>query len=182
MAETSRAELLKLLFAGAAAASAAPAAALAQPSSGGLAERVAQLEAHNEIHALMMAYGRTLDSRDFAGFEALWATEAEYVQGKGPGAKGPAAIRAVLEKAFATNAAGVLQPNFHVFFNLAIGPIETDRGSAFSRSAFVAANARGQLEVVIAAQYQDEFVHENGGWKFLRRVITADAPAPPAKA
>jgi hypothetical protein len=179
MAETSRAELLKLLFAGAAAASAAPAAALAEPSSGGLAARVARLEAHNEIHALMMAYGRTLDARDFAGFEALWAAEAEYVQGKGPGARGPAAIRAALEKAFATNAAGVREPNFHVFFNLAIGPIETDRASAFSRSAFVAADGRGQLEVVIAAHYQDEFVRENGRWKFLRRIIAADTAAAP---
>ena len=33
------------------------------------------------------------------------------------------------------------EPNFHVFFNIAIGPIEGDRATAFSRSAFVAAGA-----------------------------------------
>ena len=176
MAGATRGELLKLLLVGAAASS-APAAALAGPAPGGLAERVARLEAQGEIHALMLAYGRTLDARDFAGFEALWAAEAEYVQGKPPGAKGPAAIRAALEKAFATNAAGVRDPNFHVFFNLAIGPVEGDRGSAFSRSAFVAADAKGQLEVMITAHYEDEFIRENGRWKFLRRVIAADTPA-----
>jgi hypothetical protein len=169
--------LLKLLMAGAAASSAAPATALAAPAPGGLAERLARLEAHDEIHHLMMAYGRTLDARDFAGFEALWATDAEYVQGKPPGAKGPAAIRAALERAFATNAAGVRDPNFHVFFNVDIGPVRGDRGSAFSRSAFVAADAKGQLQVVITAHYEDEFIREGGRWKFLRRLIAADRPA-----
>ena len=62
----------------------------------------------------------SLDRRDFQGFADLWAQDAEYVQGRGPGVKGPAAIRALLEKAFSTNAAGVRDPNFHVFYNAAI--------------------------------------------------------------
>ncbi len=174
MADTTRADLLKVLLAGAAASAAGP--ALAQPASGGLAARVARLESRDEIHTLMMAYGRTLDARDFAGFEALWTADAEYGQGPGRMSKGPPAIRAALEKAFATNAAGVREPNFHVFFNVMIGPVEGDRASAFSRSAFVAANAEGKLEVVIAAHYEDSFVREGGRWKFQRRVISADAP------
>ena len=173
-----RAELLKIMLAGGAAASASPALALGgtAPSRGDLAARVAVLEARTEINALMLAYGRTLDSRDFAAFAALWAADAEYVQGKGPGAKGPAAIRAVLERAFAQNSAGVREPNFHVFFNIAIGPIEADHAAAFSRSAFVAAGPGGKLEVVIAAHYDDRFIREDGRWKFLRRVIAADRP------
>ena len=181
MPGSTRAELLKILALGAAASSAAPPLARAAPGERGpaLEARIARLEARDEIHALMLAYGRTLDARDFQGFAALWAAEAEYVQGKGPPAKGPAAIRAVLERAFAQNSAGVREPNFHVFFNIAIGPIEGDRATAFSRSAFVAAGAGGQLEVVIAAHYDDVFVREDGRWKFLRRAISADG-APPA--
>ncbi len=87
-------------------------------------------------------------------------------------------MRAVLEAAFARNAAGVSGPNFHVFFNQAIGPIEGDRATAFSRSAFVAAAPGGGLEVIIAAHYDDIFVRENGRWKFLRRAIAADGTAP----
>ena len=171
-----RAELLKIMLAGGAAASARPALALAgtAPGRSDLAARVAVLEARAEINSLMLAYGRTLDNRDFAGFAALWAADAEYVQGKGSGAKGPAAIRAVLERAFAQNAAGVREPNFHVFFNIAIGPIAGDHATAFSRSAFVAAGADGKLDVVIAAHYEDAFIREAGRWKFLRRVISAD--------
>ena len=178
-----RAELLKIMLAGGAAASAGPGLALAEaaPGRGDLAARVAVLEDRAEINNLMLAYGRTLDSRDFAGFADLWAADAEYVQGKGLGAKGPAAIRAVLERAFAQNGSGVHEPNFHVFFNIAIGPIEGEHAAAFSRSAFVAAGADGRLEVVIAAHYEDRFIREGGRWKFLRRVISADGAPSPAK-
>lgn len=168
-----RAELLQILAGGAA----APSLAMAADAGPSLQARLDRLEARAEIHELMMAYGRTLDRRDFAGFADLWATDAEYVQGRGPGVKGPAAIRALLEKAFATNAAGVKEPNFHVFFNQAIGPIEGDRATAFSRSAFVAAGGDGALEVVVTAHYDDVFVRRNGRWQFLRRTIAADLPA-----
>ena len=177
-----RGELLRLLIgsagASAAAASVARAELPAHRDAPGLEARIDRLEAHQEIQTLMLDYGRTLDSRDFKSFADLWATGAEYIQGSGPPAKGPAAIRAVLEAAFARNAAGVSGPNFHVFFNQAIGPIEGDRATAFSRSAFVAAGPAGGLEVVIAAHYDDIFVRENGRWKFLRRVISADGTAP----
>ncbi len=181
MTGATRAELLKILALGAAASSVAPSAAHAAREEHGLGleARIARLEAHDEIHSLMLAYGRTLDARDFEGFAGLWAADAEYVQGKGPPARGPAGIRAVLERAFAQNSAGVREPNFHVFFNIAIGPIEGDRATAFSRSAFVAAGADGQFQVVIAAHYEDVFVREGGRWKFLRRVIAADGAAPP---
>jgi uncharacterized protein (TIGR02246 family) len=167
-----RAELLQRLIGASAVAAAAPAAAAAVPS--GLEARIAVLEARAEIHELMMAYGATLDRRDFAAFAALWTGDAEYVQGSGPPAKGPAAIRALLEAAFARNPAGVKGPNFHVFFNQAIGPIEADRATAASRGAFVAQGAAGKLEVVVAARYEDLFVRRAGRWRFLRRVITAD--------
>ena len=172
-----RAELLQLLVGGAAVGAAAPTLA-AERGAAGLAERVDHLEARAAIHELMMAYGATLDRRDFQGFADLWASDAEYVQGRAATHKGPAAIRAALEKSFATNAAGVKDPNFHVFFNEAIGPIEGDRATAFSRSAFVAAGADGKLDVVVTAHYEDVFVRRDGRWRFQRRLIAADA-APP---
>ena len=176
-----RAELLQLLVGGAAAAAAPSAVHAEAPEASSMEARLDRLEARAEIHALMMAYGRTLDSRDFQAFEDLWAADAEYVQGKGAAAKGPAAIRAVLEKAFASNSAGVKEPNFHVLFNPAIGPVDGDRAAAFSRSAFVAAGPDGGLEVVVTAHYEDLFIRENGRWRFLRRMIAADAAPPRPK-
>ena len=176
-----RAELLQLLVGGAAVGAAAPSLAEAkaaeQGAPTGVEARLHRLEARGDIHDLMMAYGRTLDRRDFQGFADLWAEDAEYVQGAGVAAKGPAAIRALLEKAFSNNAAGVKDPNFHVFFNEAIGPVEADRATAYSRSAFVAAGADGKLDVVVTAHYDDAFIRVGGRWKFLRRVIGADRAA-----
>lgn len=180
-----RAELLKILVAGAATSAGvmagAPAGASPTRRPSSLEARLDVLESREQIHDLMLAYGRTLDNRDFQGFADLWAADAEYVQGSARPAKGPAAIRALMEGAFSRNSAGVREPNFHVFFNVMIGPIEGDGATAFSRSAFVAANAEGKLEVVIAAHYEDEFVREGDRWKFRRRVITADRTAPAPK-
>lgn len=170
-----RAELLRVLLAGGAAAAAVPAGASAAAGSGSLQARLERLEARAEIHELMMAYGRTLDRRDFAAFQALWAEDAEYVQGSGPPARGPAAIRAALEAAFARNPAGVAGPSFHAFFDESIGPVEDGRATAFSRSAFVAAGPGGALQVVVTARYDDLFVLRDGRWRFLRRHIVADA-------
>ena len=55
--------------------------------------RLKDLEDRQAIHELLINYGRTLDARDFAGFERLFARDAEYGGGRGM-AKGPAAIRA----------------------------------------------------------------------------------------
>ena len=90
-----RAELLKLLIGSAAVSAGAMSMAHADTPADAASDRARlnRLEARDAIHDLMMAYGRTLDNRDFQAFADLWASDAEYVQGVGPGAKGPAAIR-----------------------------------------------------------------------------------------
>src|SRR5262249_61715438 len=42
------------------------------------AAQLQELMDKQAIHELFMNYGRTLDSRDFAGFERLFARDAEY--------------------------------------------------------------------------------------------------------
>src|SRR5262245_21427899 len=83
----------------------AASAANSLPTIAQLAARLRVLEDKEEIHALMMEYGRTLDNRDFAGFAALFARDAEYGGARGALQKGPAAIRALLEMQLARNAA-----------------------------------------------------------------------------
>ena len=66
-----------------------------QPSA--VAARLQVLEDRDAIRALLVSYASTLDNRDFAGFEQLWAKDAEFVGGGGNSAKGPAAIRDLLQ-------------------------------------------------------------------------------------
>ena len=64
----------------------------AKPSSDALAVKVQVLEDREAIRALLVTYARTLDERDFAGFEQLWAKDAEFFGGASNTAKGPVAI------------------------------------------------------------------------------------------
>ena len=59
----------------------------AKPSSDALAARVQVLEDRDAIRALLVSYASTLDGRDFAGFEQLWAKDAEFLGGASNAAK-----------------------------------------------------------------------------------------------
>jgi hypothetical protein len=145
-----------------------------------LQARVRALEGREEIRILMHDYGRLLDERNFDGFAQLFAAQSEYDSG-GIVSKGPAAIAAFLKDIIGRNPAGFKTPNFHIFFNESI-EVQGDRGTAVSKSAFVVPGEGNKADAVILANYHDVFVRENGHWKFLRRVVRGDIPAPKPKA
>jgi hypothetical protein len=144
-----------------------------------LQARVQALESREEIRILMHDYGRLLDERDFAGFARLFAAQSEYDSG-GMVSKGPDAIAGFLKDIIGRNPAGFRTPNFHVFFNESIA-VQGDRGSAVSKSAFIVPGEGNKADAVILANYHDSFIRENGRWKFLRRVVRSDIPAPKPK-
>ena len=147
-----------------------------------LAARVEALEAQEAIRQLWADYGRTLDARDFAAFSTLWAREATYGgTAAAPGAKGPAAIGALLEKAIGTNYPDSKGRNFHLYFNESI-EIKGDEGTGISKGGFVMASAdNSKADFLLLATYRDQFVREDGKWKFKRREIVGDIPVPRAR-
>ena len=154
------------------------------PTLASLEARLKALEDKEEIHAVMMNYGRTLDNRDFAGFAALFARDAEYGGARGPLQKGPAAIRAYLEMQLARNAAPQPGRDYHFFYNETI-EVHGDTATALSKGAFYQTNDARKLETGAAVNYHDEFVREDGKWKFKKRVLgerPANADAPQAAA
>jgi hypothetical protein len=143
------------------------------------ATRLQQLEDREAIRVLFNDYGRLIDERNFAAFAELFAQNSEY--GSGPNmAKGPAAIRAQLEGAIGSNTMGIGSPNFHLFFNESIR-VEGDRATATSKGAFVAPGDDGRPQMIILATYDDVLIREGGHWKFLKRVVRGDLPAPRAR-
>jgi uncharacterized protein (TIGR02246 family) len=134
--------------------------------------RLKDLEDRQAIHELLMNYGRTLDARDFAGFERLFARDAEYGGGRGGMAKGPAAIRARLEAALKVNAAPAPGRDWHMFFNETID-VHGDEAAALSMGAFFTRGAGNKLESNSIAVYTDQIVREDGMWKFKRRELGA---------
>ena len=149
----------------------------AEAARASAAARLQALEDREAIKALFNAYGGTLDARDFDGFQKLWARDAVYEGGGGLNAKGPAAIRAQLEGMMGKNPMGLAEPNFHLFLNETIH-MDGDHATALSKSLFVAPNAAGRGEIIFVAHYDDVLVREDGQWKFEKRVVHGDIPAP----
>jgi len=145
-------------------------------SSDALAARVQVLEDREAIRALLVTYARTLDERDFAGFEQLWAKDAEFVGGTNNAAKGPAAIRDLLQGLLKVNGAPVPGRDFHLVMNQTVD-VTGDTATGFSRGTWVVTDPQKQLRVSIIANYYDQFVREGGRWKFKRHQIGGTPPA-----
>jgi uncharacterized protein (TIGR02246 family) len=164
---------LAILSAAGPALAQAPAPATVQA----LAARVDALEAQEAIRGLWAEYGRTLDARDFVAFSKLFAKDATFGGGAGA-AKGPEAIGAFLEKAIGTNYPDSKGKNFHLYFNESI-EVHGDRASAISKGGYVMATADNtKADFLLLAEYRDQFVKEDGRWKFYRREIVGEIPVP----
>jgi uncharacterized protein (TIGR02246 family) len=150
----------------------------AKPAPDALAARVQVLEDRDAIRALLVSYASTLDGRDFAAFEQLWAKDAEFFGGAGNTAKGPAAIRDLLQGLLKVNAAPVPGRDFHLVMNQTVD-VTGDTATGFSRGTWVVTNPEKKLQVSIIANYYDQFVREGGRWKFKRHQI-GGAPPPVA--
>ena len=143
-----------------------------------LQDEVRELRSREEIRELFTDYGRTLDERDFAAFGRLFARDSEFVGGGGSGtASGPEQIAALLERAIMSNPSGVTGANLHVFSNEKID-VAGDEATAISRGAFIGENAERRPDALIYATYRDQLVREDGAWKFKRREVVGDIPAP----
>lgn len=152
------------------------AAQSAKPSSDAIAARLQVLEDREAIRTLLVSYARTLDERDFAGFEQLWAKDAEFVGGANNSAKGPAAIRDLLQGLLKQNGAPVPGRDWHLVMNQTVD-VNGDTATGFSRGTWVVTDPDKRLRVSIIANYYDQFVREGGRWKFKRHQIGGTAPA-----
>jgi hypothetical protein len=143
-------------------------------ASEALAAKVQVLEDREAIRALLVTYARTLDERDFAGFEQLWAKDAEFIGGANS-AKGPVAIRDLLQGLLKVNGAPVPGRDFHLVMNQTVD-VTGDTATGFSRGTWVVTDPDTKLRISIIANYYDQFVREGGRWKFKRHQIGGTPP------
>jgi uncharacterized protein (TIGR02246 family) len=139
--------------------------------------RLQRFEDKEEIQNLLLDYGRSLNSRDFAAYSALFSKDGEWVGGFGS-VTGPANIKTFMEKNMGTQPN--VAKNYHLLSNFVI-TVNGDTATAWSRWAFVVPGERGAA-IAQAGRYDDTLVRENGHWRFKRRVASNDtAPPPPAR-
>lgn len=140
-----------------------------------LAARVQLLEDREAIRALILAYGAAHDNRDYRTFANLFASNGEWVGGLGS-AQGPQAIFELMDRTIGHDP----QPNgsgtYHVMTNEQI-VIDGDTASATTKWIYITPSDANEPRMVYLGHYDDQFVRENGEWKFLRREAPADIPA-----
>ena len=140
-----------------------------------LTARLQKFEDKDEIHNLLLDYGRHLDNRDFAAYSRLFAKDGEWVGGFGS-VSGPANIQAFMEKNMGTGPNRA--KNYHLLSNFVI-TVNGDTATAWSRWAFVVPGEKGAV-ISQAGRYDDTLVREDGHWRFKRRVASNDT-APPGR-
>lgn len=140
--------------------------------------RLRVLEDREEIRNLLIEYGRLLDQRDFGAFSKLFTEDAEYLGGRSVyAARGPAAIAKFIQEVFRRNPSELRFPNFHLFANETI-QVNGDEAVAVSKGIFVVPTEADTPEMVMMATYDDLLVRDSGHWKFKRRVVRMEIPAP----
>ena len=143
-----------------------------------LEHRIRRLEDIEEIRAVLIAYGRTLDQRDFEGYSRLFARDGTWTGGFGS-ATGPAAILAMLEQNLGAAGSALPSGSHHLLTNMSIEP-DGDKAQAWSRWSFVVAGADGKPSILFTGQYDDVLTREDGRWRFRSRTVSADFPFVPS--
>lgn len=139
-------------------------------------ERLRRLEDIESIRALIVAYGRNFDKRDYVAYGNLFAKEGLWIGGAESTSsyKGPEAIRAFVEK---TYPASVFPGSYHIMSSIDVTLDGKDSATAWSRWTFVVRGVRQEPVLYAGGWYDDTFVREDGEWKFKSRRVFSD-PVP----
>jgi 3-phenylpropionate/cinnamic acid dioxygenase small subunit len=140
-----------------------------------LADRIAMLEAREEIRNLIYEYGRTLDTRDFIAFSNLFAEQAGTWDGGMGIATGRNAIFELMDSTIGHAPEPVEPRSHHVMTNIRI-EVVGDAATATTKWIFVVPSASGEPRWQFLGHYDDEFVRQDGKWYFLRRKAFTDIP------
>ncbi len=140
-----------------------------------LKSRVQEIQDRQQIAQLIVEYGHLLDTHDLVGYSNLFARDGEWIGGFGR-AKGPQAILAMMNKYIGTapfdprNVKG-----FHLLTNIVIH-VHGDHATGWSRIVYMVRNKDDKPTPAMGGHYDDQFIREQGQWKFLRRVVMMEIP------
>ena len=133
----------------------------------GLSERVARLEAQEEIRDLVARYGMAVDDRDVDGLADMFTSDAKFALADGMVAnQGRQAVIDFYSGRMAAFGATYHYPHSHV--------IELDADRPGHATGMVNAHAELALDgrtLVTALRYFDEYRVENGRWCFVERRV-----------
>lgn len=128
------------------------------------------MSARDAITSLLNRYSFTVDTGDFEGFLALYADGAWSVEGAAPN-DGPDAIRANVIDKIIVYPDGTPRTR-HVTTNVELAIDEAaDRATGQRYVTVLQQTDELPLQAIFSGHYHDEFVCENGTWRFASTVV-----------
>lgn len=139
-----------------------------------LEDRLARLEALQEIQQLFIDYGLALDEGDFVRYAELFASEGSIALGPMGKAEGRSAIRELMERTME----GRVGRSRHIVSSpqISIDP-SGDRATSQVMWTVVHRGDDGQPILTMIGRHHDELVREDGRWKILHRRGSIDIPS-----
>lgn len=138
--------------------------------------RLQALEDREAIRALLAAYRRALDEKDFAAYGELFGDDGEFVTDATGPVRGRAAILAMLaglqRDGALTVAAG---DDRHLVTNVEID-LDGDRATAHSTWVYLTRDEGGGPRLTLVGHYDDDLRRTAAGWRFARRSAPCDMP------
>jgi uncharacterized protein (TIGR02246 family) len=134
--------------------------------------RLQKLEDMEEIRALLLNYGKTLDNRDLKAYAELFTKDGEWIGGFGS-TKGRAELLAFMQKNIGT--APNTGKTYHLLTNFDI-TVNGNTATAISRWSYVIGTKEMKPVLEHSGRYEDTIVREDGRWKFQKRVVFNDLP------
>src|SRR5512146_1975202 len=147
------------------------------PEGESFAQRLRGLEDAEQIRQLNLEYRRHLDARDLDAYGALFAADGEWLGGTGYG-KGPAGIAAMLKERLAGNPGPPGPTSWHVVTESDIS-VHGDQASGTISWALIQRGPGDTPVMWLLGHYDDQYVRENGRWRYQRRVAHTDLPYRP---
>jgi hypothetical protein len=142
-----------------------------------LAARVQALEDREAIRKLILDYGTFHDHRDYRALAALFARNGVWESGMGSGT-GPDGVFKLMDDSIGHNPQPEGSGTFHILTNDRID-VNGDRASAMTKWLYVTPGENGGPNTAILGHYADQFIREDGQWKFLKREAPMDLPVTP---
>ena len=138
--------------------------------------RVRRLEDREEIHALLMAYRRALDEKDFEGYAQLFGDDGVFTAGDFR-ATGAEEILAMLRSMVPEFLAAEGGDDLHLVANVDIEVGDDDTARARSTWVYLVRGEGDVPELSKLGHYEDVLRRVDGRWRFAQRHAPGVIPA-----